>query len=59
MNTMSRYDPYDQYYLNSRGYYDNQNLNSNYRGNGYDNTNPKYYEMMRERFYSGKIKLNE
>lgn len=50
----SRYDPYDNYYLNNaRGY---SGYSDSMRGNGYDNLNPQYYEMMRRRFYGGKIK---
>ncbi|KAG5678393.1 hypothetical protein PVAND_008071 [Polypedilum vanderplanki] len=52
-NTYNRYD--DRYYGRSNPYeYDSYNGNSNYynsyRGNGYDNLNPAYYEAMRDRF---------
>lgn len=53
-------DPlYDNYYNEQRPAYNPNYNNYNYnnynaRGNGYDNTNPAYYEQMRERFNRGK-----
>lgn len=59
-------DPlYDNYYNDQRPAYNpnynNYNYNNNYnaRGNGYDNTNPAFYEQMRERFNRGKIMANK
>lgn len=46
------YNRYDDRYDYDQGRYDNY-YNSNYRGNGYDNRDPQYYDMMREGYNRG------